>query len=495
MQRCTLLQTRRVAASFSVKHPDSIRAFLCAARWYGCSLHGSKLCHPFARSGETKCCHSLHNRTHFTPLLCCSSSPGASSQLCSQSRPTESEEVNSGKVKKFTVDAHLTCSGCGSVLQAESSTKAGFVPLSKLQELKLQAEEECEHKVKEVDSTSKEDYPEENHKKPPSTVVVDSTSKEELLEEDNKKKPPNPVICKRCFSLKHYNSALNITLQADDYLRHLAHLRDKRALIILMLDISDFPGSLFPHLSTLLSPNHQVMLVANKIDLLPPSLLHGFHGLERMIAKECLESSLVGCKIAKVHFISAKTGDGIEKLANSVINSWGNRGDVYLLGCTNVGKSSLFNRLLVSLCGAIPGRLNVDGNVTAPTATISRWPGTTLGLLSFPIISGGKRRRLLAQAQREALLEVTKGGHRPPNHEGLNQKHIRGLAFREDDIVQTQVRKLAKGAADLDAEDAIAEVGLSKRPVVLTDSKPSTPINRCWLHDTPGAINDAQVQL
>ena len=85
------------------------------------------------------------------------------------------------------------------------------------------------------------------------------------------------------------------------------------------------------------------------------------------------------------------------------MNSWGNRGDVYLLGCTNAGKSTLFNRLLVYMCGVKPGELNRDSNIFVPMATISQWPGTTLALLSFPIMSVGKRKRLMAQAQARKL--------------------------------------------------------------------------------------------
>ena len=48
-----------------------------------------------------------------------------------------------------------------------------------------------------------------------------------------------------------------------------------------------------------------------------------------------------------------------------------------------------------------PGELNRDDKMSTfvPRATISQWPGTTLGLLSFPIMSVGKRRRLMAQAE------------------------------------------------------------------------------------------------
>ena len=120
----------------------------------------------------------------------------------------------------------------------------------------------------------------------------------------------------------------------------------------------------------------------------------------QVIYKQLKTESLGDHDVARIHFVSAKTGLGVSELADDIIESWGNRGDVYLLGCTNAGKSMLFNRLLVYMCGVKPGELNREGkNTFVPMATISQWPGTTLGLLSFPIMSVGKRKRLLAQAR------------------------------------------------------------------------------------------------
>ena len=55
-------------------------------------------------------------------------------------------------------------------------------------------------------------------------------------------------------------------------------------------------------------------------------------------------------------------------------------GNVYLIGTTNVGKSSLFNFLMDSdLCDA-KALCKID------KATIAPVPGTTLNLLKFPIM-------------------------------------------------------------------------------------------------------------
>ena len=296
-------------------------------------------------------------------------------QLASDSIRTLSKhcELANAQVDKASHDiviGEANCSGCGSPFQTEDPNLSGFLPKEKLL--------------------------------PPSP---DSRPQDEETEEEvdkQKTTESRAVICQRCFSLLHYNTALDITLKADDYLTHLAQLREKRALILLMIDVVDFPGSLFPSLNTLISPDSAVVVVANKADLLPKTTRSNlWRRFEGTIRDECLKTSLSGCEIAGVHFISAKLGRGVEELSQAISKHWGNRGDVFLLGCTNVGKSTLFNRLLVHLCGATPGELSSERNSLAPAATISQWPGTTLGLLSFPVMSTGKRTRLAGQARRK----------------------------------------------------------------------------------------------
>lgn len=52
-----------------------------------------------------------------------------------------------------------------------------------------------------------------------------------------------------------------------------------------------------------------------------------------------------------------------------------------MIGCTNVGKSSLFNALLKS------DYCKVQAVDLIQRATTSPWPGTTLNLLKFPILN------------------------------------------------------------------------------------------------------------
>ena len=321
---------------------------------------------------------------------------------------TEKEEKQQGKTFSRELPDKYNCSGCGAPLQSAFPERRGYIPEEKLKEYSelindpksvLLEEDNEEQNVAEQSLTEEEQKTQEEEDD--NSDDIEDYFPETLDDQSESKRTVTELICKRCFSLKHYNTAQNIILESNDYLRHLASLKDKRALIIILLDIADFPSCIFPNLNTLISPKSSVLIVANKIDLFPKGLPMSFwNRFRNYVVKECRESSLGDCDIVGVRFVSVRNGTGVIELSEEIARKWGNRGDVYLLGCTNVGKSSLFNKLLVHLCGSKPGELNEDSNLLTPKATISLWPGTTLGLLSFPLMSMGKRRRLLNQQKR-----------------------------------------------------------------------------------------------
>lgn len=357
---------------------------------------------------------------------------------------------------------HKNCSGCGTLLQSQHQNRRGYIPerLAKLtREPTLEGETE------------------------------DTT-------EDERSR--NTPICQRCFKLKYYNTALNISIPGDEYLTHLGHLKQKRALILLMVDIIDYPASLFPDLSSIIPSENPVFIVVNKIDLLPDRSAFVRRKLKEYVHSTA-ENSLTGCNIANTFLVSAKEYIGVQRLAKTVISYWGNRGDVYLLGCTNVGKSTLFNRLLMSLCGAKAGEWNVADKMTAPAATISQWPGTTLDLVSFPLMSVGKRKRLFAQSRRAekkatAIADETELFTTLPFQQLLDNE--------EDDL--SYVNEEDSQIRDLLNELGIRRRTRSQRVDGLHDSLSASgrkrdkqsiahPQHRFWLHDTPGAVNDNQL--
>ena len=109
--------------------------------------------------------------------------------------------------------------------------------------------------------------------------------KKKIMSETEVGPATNPV-CQRCFQLRHYSSALSVAVPESKYLRSLQILKNKGILILLMVDVTDFPGSLFPNLSSLIRPGNPV---ANKVDLLPS----GFEVDKRRLEKHLRELAIL----------------------------------------------------------------------------------------------------------------------------------------------------------------------------------------------------------
>ena len=56
-------------------------------------------------------------------------------------------------------------------------------------------------------------------------------------------------------------------MSPDDYPKTLEHLRDKDALILLVVDLLDFPGSVWPNILDLLGKKKKIILIGNKVAL------------------------------------------------------------------------------------------------------------------------------------------------------------------------------------------------------------------------------------
>lgn len=204
----------------------------------------------------------------------------------------------------------LKCIGCGAPLQSENKNAPGYVP---------------EHN---------------------------------LFRED--------VICRRCFRLKNYNEVQDVGVDSEDFLNLLNGLSDRSGIIVNVVDIFDFEGSFINALKRIVG-NKKIILVANKLDLLPKQINH------RRV-KEWLKRSAkkYGLEAEEVVLISAEKGWGIEDLLTA-INQNRDHDDVYIVGTTNVGKSTLINKLIELSVGE------------KDVVTTSRFPGTTLDMIDIPL--------------------------------------------------------------------------------------------------------------
>jgi len=174
------------------------------------------------------------------------------------------------------------------------------------------------------------------------------------------------LYCQRCFRLRHYNEIVPVGLTDDDFLRLLTQIRDANALIVYVVDIFDFNGSIIPGLHRFVGDN-PVMLVGNKEDLLPSSLRRS--KLRDWLRQRANEQ---GIRPIDVSLLSAKTNQSVDQFLDKVEKHRDNR-DVYIVGVTNVGKSTLINQIIRRSTGA------------KDVITTSRFPGTTLDKIEIPL--------------------------------------------------------------------------------------------------------------
>ncbi|AKG33906.1 ribosome biogenesis GTPase YqeH [Paenibacillus durus] len=179
----------------------------------------------------------------------------------------------------------------------------------------------------------------------------------------------DPVICQRCFRIKNYNEVSSVSVDQDEFLRLLSGIGEKNALVVHIVDLFDFEGSLISGLQRFVGSN-PVILAVNKCDLLPK--VTNWNKLRNWVQQRSKE---LGLRTAEIVLCSAKRGQGFDRLLDSVSSLRGQR-DVYVVGATNVGKSTLINRLIS------------DYSDLEQELTTSRYPGTTLDSVKIPLDDG-----------------------------------------------------------------------------------------------------------
>lgn len=177
------------------------------------------------------------------------------------------------------------------------------------------------------------------------------------------------IICQRCFRLKNYNEVQDISLTDDDFLKILHEIGQNDALIVKIVDIFDFNGSWLPGLHRFVG-NNKVLLIGNKVDLLPKSVKPN-----KVIQWMKHSAKELGLKPVDVMLVSSAKGSRITE-AVEAIEHHRNGKDVYVVGCTNVGKSTFINRIIKEVSG--------EGNII----TTSHFPGTTLDIIEIPLDDG-----------------------------------------------------------------------------------------------------------
>ncbi|WP_400242562.1 ribosome biogenesis GTPase YqeH [Niallia sp. JL1B1071] len=200
-------------------------------------------------------------------------------------------------------------------------------------------------------------------------VAIQTENKKELGYAPSSSLEKEEVICQRCFRLKHYNEVQDVSLTDDDFLKILNEIGKSDSLIVKLVDIFDFNGSWLPGLHRFTGKN-KVLLIGNKVDLLPKSVKQ-----QKVINWMKKEAKDLGLRPEDVYLVSAERGKNVKEVLEA-IDYHRNGKNVYVVGCTNVGKSTFINRILKEVSG--------EENVI----TTSHFPGTTLDIIEIPLSDG-----------------------------------------------------------------------------------------------------------
>lgn len=172
--------------------------------------------------------------------------------------------------------------------------------------------------------------------------------------------------CQRCFRLRHYNELQDLAIDQQVFLDRLSSIADEEAFVIHMIDLFDVEGSLMSSLPRFIG-QQPFMVVANKYDILPSSVK-----VNRLVhwLKQVLNDN--GLQPENVMVLSAKQDHTLEDLYR-VIEQEIQLKDVYVVGMTNVGKSTFINKLIQHYGGE------------KEVITTSNHPGTTLDMIEIPL--------------------------------------------------------------------------------------------------------------
>jgi hypothetical protein len=307
-----------------------------------------------------------------------------------------------------------TCTACGSDFQSRDETKPGYLPSEKfeIQQKLVKIEEMQALKVK---AETLEWTPEDEiefliqtsggggaTEDPNGAADLDIDSIAAQMGLDLVKLAEKKVICKRCHGLQNsgkIDDALRPgwteepTISQDKFRNLLKPISEKPAVIIALVDLFDFSGSVLRELDGIAGDN-PVILAANKADLLPAQM--GKQRAENWVRREL---EYLGVKsIANiggaVRLVSCKNGDGIPELlskARSIAEEMDC--DVYVVGAANAGKSTLINYILgrdkPKEVGKEVKKLRAGNrNSLKGEVTTSPLPGTTLKFIKVDLGDG-----------------------------------------------------------------------------------------------------------
>ncbi len=162
--------------------------------------------------------------------------------------------------------------------------------------------------------------------------------------------------CKRCFDLKHYNKNITIKMDNDKYLANLDKIRKDKGLIVYIIDLFDLDGTIIENINDIYKSDN-ILLVANKVDLFLNSInLNNIYNYLRRY----LNSRNI--KVKDVFLMSSFKNEDIDLLIEEIKKNKEKNQNVYFVGMTNVGKSTILNKIIYKYTN-VSDLITVSNNV------------------------------------------------------------------------------------------------------------------------------------
>lgn len=167
-------------------------------------------------------------------------------------------------------------------------------------------------------------------------------------------------LCQRCFRIKNYGEYQVVAKSNEEYIEILKTIGETKDLVLYIVDLLNLDRDLAKIREYI---NNKILLVLNKRDVLPKSVS------DEKIKDYILD---LGLNFEDIVIISANKNYNIDELL-SKIKKYQTSSKVYVVGNTNVGKSSLINKLLKNYSD------------DPSEVTISPLPSTTLNKITIEL--------------------------------------------------------------------------------------------------------------
>ncbi|MFA6627855.1 MAG: ribosome biogenesis GTPase YqeH [Bacilli bacterium] len=172
--------------------------------------------------------------------------------------------------------------------------------------------------------------------------------------------------CERCYVLQHYNTNIPFPHDPHAFFESMQEVKRGKGLVVLLLSMFDLEGTLIPNIKEMVG-GKDILLVINKFDLMMKSIRKSkiMHSVNQFVKDN-------GLVAQDVLLMSSLYEEDVEHFID-VMNELRHGKNVYFIGTTNVGKSTLVNQI-------IHHYTKEDAVIT-----VSNTINTTLGNIHIPL--------------------------------------------------------------------------------------------------------------